>query len=76
MPDTWQIAHTVIFLIYLERIMKITVPYVNVMYSNTFYISVEVYKPFALCGCGAVQYIIQYKIIKYIYCINCNLIVM
>ena len=47
--------------------MKITVQNVNIIYSNTFCISVEVYKTIALCGRGAVQYIIQYKIIKYIY---------
>lgn len=56
MPDTWQIAHTVIFLIYIEWIVKITVPNVSVTYSNKFYISVEMYKTFALCGRGAVQY--------------------
>ena len=44
--------------------MKITVPNVNVIYSNKFYISVEMYKTFALCGRGAVQYIIQYEVIK------------
>jgi len=42
--------------------MKITVPSVNIIYSNTFCISVE--KTIALCGPGAVQFIIQYKIIK------------
>lgn len=49
------------------------VPNVNVIYSNTFYISVEVCNTIALCGHGAVLYIIQYKIIKYIYCTNCKL---
>jgi hypothetical protein len=44
--------------------MKITVPNVNVIYSNKFYISVEMYKTFELFGSGAVQYIIQYKIIN------------
>jgi len=43
-----------------------TFPNVNVIYSNTFYISVEVCKTIALCGRGAVLYIIhiQYKNIK------------
>lgn len=35
----------------------------------------EVYKTSVLFGHGAVQYIVQYKIIKYLYCTNCNLIV-
>ena len=62
-----------IFLIYIELIIKMAVPNVNVIYSNTFYISVEVCNTIALCGHGAVLYIIQYKIIKYIYCTNCKL---
>jgi len=55
--------------------MKMTVPNVNVIYSNTFYISVEVCKTIAVCGLGAVLYIIhvQYNIIKYTYPTNCNL---
>jgi len=57
--------------------MKMAVPNVNVIYSNTFYISVEVCKTIALCGRGALLYIIhvQYKIIKNIFSTNCNLIV-